>query len=42
VLNVDANDSFARFVTTLLDRYDGWTRQLTGSMEGEAAASSLS
>jgi len=34
VLNADANDTFARFVTILLDRYDGWVRQLAESMEG--------
>src|SRR5215510_6587262 len=28
VLEVDAGDAFARFVTSLLDAYDGWTRQL--------------
>jgi len=33
VLEVDANDAFARFITGLLDRYDGWIAQLAGSME---------
>ncbi len=33
VLKVDADDAFARFVVTLLDRYDGWVTQLAQSME---------
>jgi hypothetical protein len=33
VLKVDADDTFARFVVTLLDRYDGWVTQLAESME---------
>jgi hypothetical protein len=33
VLKVDAQDAFARFVMTLLDRYDGWVAQLASSIE---------
>lgn len=33
VLKVDAGDTFARFVVSLLDRYDGWAGQLAQSME---------
>lgn len=33
VLKVDGQDAFARFVTTLLDRYDAWVAQLASSIE---------
>ena len=33
VLQVDAQDAFARFVMTLLDRYDAWVAQLVASIE---------
>jgi len=33
VLKVDSDDTFARFVVSLLDRYDGWVTQLAASME---------
>src|ERR1044071_8224023 len=33
VLEVDAQDAFARFVMTLLDRYDAWVAQLAASIE---------
>jgi hypothetical protein len=33
VLRIDAADAFARFIVTLLDRYDGWVDQLASSME---------
>ena len=33
VLKIDAQDAFARFVMTLLARYDGWVAQLAQSIE---------
>ena len=33
VLEVDAQDAFARFVMTLLDRYDAWVAQLASSID---------
>jgi hypothetical protein len=33
VLEVDAQDAFARFVVTLLDRYDAWVEQLASSID---------
>ena len=36
VLEVDGQDAFARFVMTLLDRYDGWVGQLASAIERKA------
>ncbi len=33
VRKVDPDDAFALFITTLLERHDGWVEQLAGSME---------
>jgi hypothetical protein len=33
VLAIDPGDAFARFVMTMLERYDDWTRQIVSSME---------
>jgi hypothetical protein len=33
VLAIDPGDAFARFIVTLLDRYDGWVSQLAASIE---------
>ncbi|MDP1906970.1 MAG: hypothetical protein Q8K85_01620, partial [Hyphomicrobium sp.] len=35
VLKVDPDDAFARFVKSLLDRYDGWVADLVQSIGGE-------